>query len=69
VAAPPNSEIIYRPGYVHLIEKNIGHIGIVVLARMHDEFLNIRALFFKGPGDYGCFNKLGAGTDYCHDFH
>jgi hypothetical protein len=68
-----NIQKIIRLGDAHLPEKNLGHIGIKMLAGVEDHFRDWFLVFSfwflveskDGPTDHGRLDELGASADYC----
>ena len=66
MAAAGDPEVIIRRGYLHLAEKDGGHIVVKMLSGMYQNFL---MFFSQLARPRRCFNKLRACADYGYDFH
>lgn len=67
VAAGPDSEMHVRRGDAEILEEDIAHDRVVVLARVDDDVLH--AAFPGRPRDRREFDELGTGSDDADDPH
>ena len=60
-------------GDSHAIEKDVAHIGIIMLPRMKKQFLIRRfilfVVFMNRPANHGSLDELGPGSDNSDNFH
>ena len=69
MAAGSYFKVNVRFGDIHLLEKYLRHILIVVLAGMNNNLpAGVTVFFDNQPAQYGCFDKLRACTHYRYDF-
>src|SRR5438445_84122 len=66
VAPAPHAQVVIRPGDVQDFEKHVGHVLVVMLARVDDDLLMVLTdLAAHRRGHY----ELGSCADDARDFH
>ena len=62
MSAAAYAKMVRRPWHLQLCKKHIRHIGVEVLAGMHDLLDN--SMGNKFAGHHGCLDELWTGTYY-----
>lgn len=66
--AAADAEVIVGARDVEFIEEHVAHIGVVMLAGMHQHLAHRRAMLAERPRHHGGLDELRAGTHDSGDF-
>ena len=67
MAAAAHAQVVVRLGQAQLVEKDVGHLGVVVLAGVDDAAVDLAA-GIEGAVEGADLHEVGAGAYYGEDF-